>query len=201
VALGDLTERQMLGLTAGVAAVVALMGAGLVVWQYSRYSSLDREIREKRNQFNAEKKKADELPEVRRQRDELRARHEADERRLPDEPELVELTEEINDAARRSDVKIPTISPRTEGGRRGRGQARQPASGRYDRIGLHLDIVSGFHEFGRFLNRLERKIERLVTVTAWTITADKDGLAPGSKEMKVSLDIEAYHYKQKRPSR
>jgi Tfp pilus assembly protein PilO len=199
VALGDLTEKQMLGLTAGIVGAVVLVGAGFVIWQYSRYSALDRDIRAKRSQFNAEKRKADELPDVRRQRDELRGRHEADERRLPDEPELVELTEEINDAARRSDVKIPKISPRTEGGRRGGRRAKKPVPARYDRVGLHLDVVSGFHEFGRFLNRLERKIERLVTVTGWTVTADKEGLAPGSKEMKISLDLEAYHYKQKRP--
>ena len=57
-----------------------------------------------------------------------------------------------------------------------------------------MEASGEFHHFGQFLNRLENRLERIVAVKGFEISANKDGLVPKSPDVDLKLRFDAYRY-------
>jgi Tfp pilus assembly protein PilO len=65
----------------------------------------------------------------------------------------------------------------------------------FDQIGVSLECEGGYHDLGQFINRIESRMERLVSVKDFSIRGHQGGSVPGSRKLAINLKLETYCYK------
>jgi Tfp pilus assembly protein PilO len=198
LALGDLSEKQLLGLTAGVVAAILLVMAGILLWMYMRYKGLLDEIKAKNATAVAMEKKARDLKDVEQTYEEYMTRFQDARKQVPDESQLTELDAQISEQAANAKLNILKIEPVKE--RSTRKKTKQ--TGNLETIKLRIEAAGSFNAFGQFLNNIEQNMGRFVAVTGFTIAAYEEGLAPGKGPHEIELNLVTYRYVgKKKPDR
>ncbi len=189
MALSDWSEKQLLGLTAGVAGGVLLVMAGLVAWVYLGYRSLNKEIRQKKMQAQGMQTVAATIEKVREKRNKIALEFEEQKSKLPTDVQLGELITQISKQAGDAKLEVNRFVKKREP-----PPGRLAAITQYKSMHLELRCEGDYNSFGDFLNRIERKIERFIAVKSFKISGYKDGLEPGAKQLKITLELVTYKY-------
>ncbi len=194
--LSEWSEKQVLGLTAGVAVGVLLIMGGLVAYTYVRYTKVGAETDTLKRQNKKLEKKADMLEEKTKELENLTRETEAHEKRLPDGEDRGHLRSQVSEQSRNAEIDITSFTKVAKGAiRRRPGKSGRGSKERYVPVKFRMEASGKFHQFGQFLNRLENRLERIVTVKGFELTANKDGLNPKKPELGIKLQFEAYRYK------
>jgi len=193
LALGDLNEKQLLGLTAGVVGAVLLVMAGILFWTYTRYKGLLDDIKAKTARAETMEDEARGLDEVKERYDAWMNRRYETLRQVPEEDQTTDLNAQISKQAASAKLRILRIERIKEKTSRGRGKSKQK-TGKLGEIGIHIEAAGSFNSFGQFLNNIEEVMDRFIAVTGFTITAYEDGLDPGKGAHEITLDLVAYKY-------
>jgi Tfp pilus assembly protein PilO len=196
LALGDLSEKQLLGLTAGVVAAILLVMAGILLWMYMRYKGLLDEIKTKNADAERMEKSARGLEDVEQAYKEAEIRYQDVRKQVPDESQLTELDAQISQQAASAKLNILKIEPVKE--RSSRKKTQQ--TGNLQTIKLRVEAAGSFNAFGQFLNNIEQNMDRFVAVTGFTIAAYEEGLAPGKGPHEIELNLVTYRYVGKKKS-
>lgn len=196
MALGDLNEKQLLGLTAGIVGGILLVMAGILFWTYTRYTGLLNEIKAKNDTAAKMEEKARTLNDIKDVHDAAINTHYETLKRVPEGDQTTELNAQISEQAVRAKLRILKIELVKERSNRGRGRGRgeQQQSGKLGKIQIHIEAVGGFNSFGQFLNNIEEHMARFVAVTGFSITAYEEGLVPGKRAHEITLDLVTYKY-------
>ncbi len=195
MALNEWSEKQILGLTGGVVVGVLVIMGSLVGYTYAKYTKLEKETETLKRRNKALQKTADTLEEKKQQRDDLLKDTGLHQKKLPDDEDLGGLRNQVSEQSRNTEIDIAAINKAKESGRPRPGQAGRGSKERYVPVKMQMEASGKFHQFGRFLNRLESRIDRLVAVKGFELTANKDGLQPKKSELKIRLQFDAYRYK------
>lgn len=195
MALNEWSEKQILGLTGGVVVGVLVIMGGLVGYTYAKYATLKEDTETLKRQNKALQKTADTLEEKKKLRDDLFKDTEFHQKKLPDDKDLGDLRNQVSEQSRNTKIDITAINE-VESGRKAKpGQSGKGSKERYIPVKMKMEASGEFHHFGQFLNRLESRIDRLVAVKGFELTANKDGLNPKKPELKIKLQFDAYRYK------
>ncbi len=189
MALSDWNEKQLLGLTAAVAGGILLVMAGLVTWVYLGYRSLNKEIKQKKMQAQGMQNVAGTIEKVREKRDRFAREFDDLKNKLPTDVQLGELITQISKQA--GDAKLEVNRFRRK---KDPPAVRGAPRSQYKSMHLELRCEGDYNSFGDFLNRIERKIERFIAVKTFKISGYKDGLEPGAKQLKITLELVTYKY-------
>lgn len=121
-------------------------------------------------------------PAIEKRREELKAKIDKYEKIFPREREIPRLLENLSDIAKASSVKIKGIRPITS-----RGYGSGEESKIYQAIPIEVIALSGYHELGRFLQKLETG-ERFIKLKDLSIRANPTG----GKRHEVMLIAETF---------
>ncbi len=190
MALGDLSEKQLLGLTAAVVGAVLLVVAGILLWMYMRYRNLMDEIRMKDAKASTMEAKAKELDGLQKVHDEAMTRFHEVLKRVPDESQTSDLDAQISEQAANAKLRILKLELVQE---RSRGK-KTAKTGSLEKIRISIQATGSFNAFGQFLNNIEQNMDRFVAVTGFKITAFEDGLVPGNGGHEIEIDLVTYRY-------
>lgn len=197
MALSDWNEKRLLALTGGVVGAILAIMAGLDVYVYTEYGKLEKEKADLRKDVDGlEERVAMQEGKVKELEDAKSASREA-ELQLPDDEDVGNLrsqvSEQIKDFKGLNMTKLGKVTarrgPRNPGGQRSGAPAQ-----RYVPVKMEMEASGEFHHFGQFLNRLENRLERIVAVKGFEISANKDGLLPKSPDVDLKLRFDAYRY-------
>ena len=191
MALGDMSEKQLLGLTAGVVGAILLVMAGILLWTYLRFKGLQDDITAKNAEVVALKAQADKLKDAKERFDSASETFFKTLKRVPEGENATELDAQISEQAASAKLKVLKIEQIKEKATRGRPQK---TTGKLKPIKIHVEAAGTFNAFGQFLNNIERNMERFVEVTGFSIVAYEDGLAPGKGPHEITLDLVTYRY-------
>jgi Tfp pilus assembly protein PilO len=205
VAIGDWSERQLLALTAGVVAAILVTMAGLVLYVFMKYGELEDEIAKLNGEVSKLQREAETLEEKKKDLADAERRVPDDIRRLPDEEGTKDLIDQVSEQSKNARVKIEkgpdVVEKRVRRRKPGQARTKRSQTG-YATVKMSLEGSGKFHDFGQFLNRLENRLERIVSVTGFELTANKDGMVPDDPRVGIKLEFEAYRYTvpaQKKP--
>jgi hypothetical protein len=190
LALGDLSEKQLLGLTAAVVGAVLVIMAGILFWMYIRYKKITDEIRTKSDKAVAMEAEAEQFDAVQKAHDEAMTRFHEVLKRVPDEPQASDLDAQMSEQAANAKLKIRKIELVKERSVRKKTAKR----GSLEKIRIHIQAEGGFNAFGQFINNIEHNMDRFVAVTGFKITAFEDGLVPGGGGHEIEIDLVTYWY-------
>lgn len=192
MALGDLSEKQLLGLTAGVVGAILLVMAGILLWIYIRYKGLVNDTKTKGAIALTMEAKTRDLKDVEETFTEEMTRFHKVLQRVPETSLATDLDAQISGQAESAKLKILLIEQVKE--KRGRTKKKSAKAGKLEAIRIRVEAVGSFNAFGQFLNNIERNMDRFIAVTGFTITAYESGLVPGKRSHEITLDLVTYRY-------
>ena len=199
MALSDWNERQLLALTGGIVGATLVVMAGLVLYIYTKYSKLEDEIGQVRRENKALKQKADKLERKKSELDRLGKLKKTDELRLPGDEDIGGLVNQVSEQSRGAQLEITRLDRMKERAAGRRPPAAGSSGGKCVPVKMEMVLAGRFHDFGKFLKRLEERLDRIVAVTGFEITANADGLAPDEPAVGIEVLFEAYRYKVPKP--
>lgn len=191
--LSEWSEKQFLMLTAGIVGGVLVIGAGVLFYVYSTYNGLLQNIEKTDREVRSLEKEGKRLNDVKKELEEASAQYREILDKVPPE-QMDKFLAQLNEQSRNAHLSVAGMEPLPDPSTRGK-KAKIPT---YQPIRVKLTCKGGFHDLGRFINRVEQRMERLVNVASFTIGAYKDGLMPGSRSLDVELIIETYKYNDKK---
>ena len=197
MALGDMSEKQLLGLTAGVVGAVLLVMGGILFWIYLRYKGLLDDIRVKGAEYAKIEKEARTLEDKKAELKETQARSYDAFKKAPNESEETDLDAQISEQAANAKLKIVKIEQVKE---RRRVRSDEKKKSKLEAIRLRIEAAGSFNSIGQFLNNIERNMDRFVAVTDFKITAHEDGLIRDMEAHEIKIGLVTYRYSDKKPA-
>ena len=185
MALADLSERHKLIVT-GAAAAVLVVGLGaLVFFLYSKNSDLLKKIESKRNELQGYRDKFEKSNQVSAKLKDTKEKTKQYIALLPEEGEIERLIRKMGETINETGVINKSITP---------GKAGLNPATKLREVEYQMQIEGGFHEFVRFINRIEDHFDRFLAVNTIAINAEAAGLKPGAKHHTINLRLVTYVY-------
>jgi Tfp pilus assembly protein PilO len=155
------SKREQVVLVASVTIAVAVLSiyiGSIVLPLLQRVSQLDQRIQLTDQQFKTYHLLAKQQPELQREHDELTSSLQQLRSSMPAEQELASVIEQLSGMANQAGLKILTIFPQRSLESFKVVAGLDPASQTrlYKEIPIQVDALSGYHQLGRFLARVER---------------------------------------------
>ncbi len=199
MALSDWNEKRLLALTGGVAGAILAIMAGLDVYIYMEYDEREKDVATLNKAVDALEDRVATREGKEKDLKEAKAASREAELQLPDGEEegslVTQVSEQIKDFKGLSMTKIGRAAKGRGARKAGGGSAGAGAPAQsYVPVKMEMEASGEFHHFGQFLNRIENRLERIVAVKGFEITANKDGLLPKSPNVTLKLKFEAYRY-------
>jgi Tfp pilus assembly protein PilO len=197
VALSDWNEKRLLALTGGVVGTILVIMAGLDVYTFMEYGKLGKETADLRKEVDGLEERVAMRETKEKELEDAKAASREAELQLPDDEDIgslrAQVSEQIKDFKGLSMTKLGKVRERKAKKKPGGASSGAPVQS-YLPVEMEMEASGEFHHFGQFLNRLENRLERIVAVKGFEMSANKDGLVPKSPDVELKLQFEAYRY-------
>jgi Tfp pilus assembly protein PilO len=195
VALSDWNEKRLLALTGGVAGAILVIVAGLDVYMFMEYGKLEKEKASLRKDVDGLEERVAMREGKKKELEDARSASWRTELQLPDGEDVASLRSQVSEQIKDFKGINMTKLGKMKLAKPKPGAQKGPASAqRYVPVMMELEASGEFHHLGQFINRLENRLERIVAVKGFKISANKDGLVPKSPDVELKLEFEAYRY-------
>ncbi|MDP8298960.1 MAG: type 4a pilus biogenesis protein PilO [Candidatus Tantalella remota] len=179
-------EQKRLYTIVGVVLTVSILYLAFVVFpKFNSLSKVTRTVTELNNNISLVNTRMKRLNEMTARLEELRKEQAVYSVQLPAEKEIPAFLEELAVIAKKSDVKIISVTPH---GFSGGSSAAKDKKGKvkqyYYALPVEISAQSGYHQLGQFVNDLEEG-QRFITVEDLKIQNDKN--SPRKHNVKLVL--------------
>lgn len=169
----------LLGIILFVILSVAYLGA--MRFQISYLRSVNPEIMRLSQEFNSTQSHIARVPQYRQEVQRLTVELQSVNEKIRSKEQIPAILENISRMANEHGVEIEKIMPNTAASR----LVLQNNNGQYYSIPILVEALSGYHNLGRFINRLERE-EDFFSIPEFTITTNAED--PTNHVVKLTID-------------
>ncbi len=174
--LAELGKKQAVGFTVAYVIIILLL-VFLVKGKVVSLRAISMELSRKRVAVEEAKELIDGEDRYRQEIDELEKRIEMYEDKLPERREVPQLFRELDEVAGQSQIKIISV-----------GSEEFEESQHYRRYWRRLELEGGYHELGRFINKLE-SLSRFIKVDDIQIGSTPENLLKHNIKLTVNTFV------------
>ena len=174
--LAGLDKRQMAGFIVGYVVVVALL-CYLVKGRVGSLRTVSKELSEKKAAVEEARELIAGAERYRQEIARLEKRIKVYEAKLPEQREVPELFRELDQIAGQSQIKINSV-----------GEEESHEMEHYSRHWMELGLEGGYHELGRFVNKLE-SLGRFIKVDDIEVVSNPENLLKHDIKLTVSTFV------------